>query len=422
MNEITRPFALDETLQDVAASLKVLAAKSQGTAKVYGFEIDAIESDPSSKVRYIEDAVGMTPVHMDYTNNVFDYGSWEDVWFVKDTKPCILGQDGVVQAYLDKNDYTKDIYGNAVTIDETLTGANVMIEFPKIWYKVVPSADKKSGKVYISQVKVDDGYKDFAYIAKDKSHKEHFYMAAYNGSLINDGTNDVLRSVSGQAVIQSKTGTQEITYAQANGEGWYTEDAGEIMLINFLLILLGKSTDTQTVFGRGIDTGGQTTFNSYRTGAGNTKGFFWGSNDGTQVAKLFGIENWIGLQWRRYAGDVLIGGALYSKLCWGREDGSTTDDFNTDGSGYVSVGITPTGTSGGYINEMLFTIFGMFSNISGGTSSTHYCDGQWFANANTYALRGGDAAGGAFCGAFAVRRSLGVGIAGWNLGASLSYK
>lgn len=423
MNEITRPMALDETLQDVAASLKVLAARSYGQPKIYGFEVNNAESDPSAKVTYLEDAVGMTPVHMDYANDVFDYGSWEDVWFVKDTKPCILGQDGVVQAYLDKDDYTKDIYGNTVTIDENLTGANVMIEFPKIWYKVIPSADAKSAKIYISQVKVDEGYKDYAYIAQDKSHKEHFYMPAYNGSLINDGTQDVLRSVSGQSVINSKTGLQEITYAQANGTGWYTEDAGEIMLINFLLILLGKSTDTQTVFGRGIDTGSQNAFNAYVTGAGNAKGFFWGSNDGTQVAKVFGTENFWALQWRRYAGDILINGVIYSKLCWGQEDGSTTDNFNIDGTGYVNTGITPSGTNGGYISEMYFTSNGMFSKVSSGTSTTHFCDGQWFNASDTrYAYRGGGSSSGSVCGAFAVSRYDVVGLPAWHIGAALSYK
>lgn len=423
MSEITRPMALDETLQDVAATLRVIAAKQGGYTKVYGFEINGSESDPSDMVTYIADAVGMTPAHMDYTNDKFDYGSWEDVWFVKDCKPCILGQDGVVQAYLDKDDYTKDVYGNAVTIDDTLVGANVMIEFPKIWYKVVPSADAKSAKVYIAPIKLDGEYKDYPYIASDKTHKEHFYMPAYNGSLVNDGTNDVLRSVSGKAVMYNKSGTQEIQYAQYNGSGWYTEDAGEIMLINFLLILLGKSTDTQTVFGQGITSGSDTAFYAYRTGAGNDKGLFWGDDDTTHCVKVFGIENWWGLQWRRYAGDVLVSGVQKSKLCYGQEDGSTTDNFNTDGSGYVNVGITPSGTSGGYISEMYFTTNGMYSKVSSGSATIFYTDGQWFNASDTrYAIRGGVSYCDSLCGALAVNRDLGVAVAHWARGASLSYK
>lgn len=426
MNEITRPMALDETLQDVAASLKVLAATaSPANAKVYGMRIKYdTESDPASIVKYLGDAIGLTPAHMDYTNNVFDYGDMEDLWFVRDCKPCILGQNGVVQAYLNPNDYTKDIYGNTVTIDETLTGANVMIEFPKIWMKIVPFGDDNSmADVYFSQVKVDDGYKDYPYIDYQGVHKEHFYMPAYNGSLINDGTNDVLRSVSGQAVMNSKTGTQEISYAKANGDGWYTELFGQIQLINMLLLFMGKSTDTQTVFGRGIDTGAQTAFNAYVTGAGNIKGLFWGSNDGTQLVKVFGIENWWGLQWRRYGGHIIVSGSHRVKLCYGREDGSTTDNFNTDASGYITLGAAaPSGTSGGYISKMYFSPLCMMPTVASGSSSTYFADGLWFNNsATTYAYWGGSPGYGLRCGAFFLNCGNAVGLADWNVGAALSY-
>lgn len=393
--------------------------------KVYGMRIrESVESNPASIISYLADAVGMTPVHMDYTNNVFDYGSWEDAWFIKDCKPCILGQDGVVQAYLNKNDYTKDIYGNTVTIDENLTGANVMIEFPKIWYKIVPVVPTCcDADVFISPVKLDDDYKDFAYIAQDKTHKEHFYMPAYNGSIINDGTNDVLRSLSGQAVGNSKTGTVEIEMAQRNGTGWYTETFSQVTLINLLLMLIGKSTDTQTVFGRGIDTGSQTAFNAYRTGAGNTKGMFWGSNDGTQLVKVFGIENWLALQWRRFGGLMCVKGTFKYKMCWGQEDGSTTDNYNTDASGYIeSPSPAPSGTSGGYISRMFFTSVNMLMSVIGGSSSTKYCDGGWFNNsATTYALRGGHSNIGAICGAFALGVSNAVSDTAWYRGAALSY-
>ena len=426
--------ALNDALQDTAADLSEDITTAQNTAntalayaqnKVYGMRIrESVESNPASIISYLADAVGMTPVHMDYTNNVFDYGSWEDVWFIKDCKPCILGQDGVVQAYLNKNDYTKDIYGNTVTIDENLTGANVMIEFPKIWYKIVPVVPTCcDADVFISPVKLDDDYKDFAYIAQDKTHKEHFYMPAYNGSIINDGTNDVMRSLSDQAVGNSKTGTEEITLAQMNGAGWYTETFSQVTLINLLLMLIGKSTDTQTVFGRGIDTGSQTAFNAYRTGAGNTKGMFWGSNDGTQLVKVFGIENWWSLQWRRFAGLMCVNGSFRYKMCWGQEDGSTTDNYNTDASGYIeSPSPAPSGTNGGYISRMFFTSVNMLMSVISGSSSTKYCDGGWFNNsATTYALRGGRSSDGAICGAFALGVSGAVSDAGWGRGAALSY-
>ena len=420
---ITANGTYDATDDSLKGYSSVSVDVNQG---VYGFHINGNESDPSARVTYLADAIGATPAHMDYENNVFDYGSWRDAWFIKGIKPCILGQDGVVQKYLDPNDYEKDIDGNSVTIDSTLSGANVMIEFPKIWYKVIPDADDKySGSVFISKTKLDDGYKDYAFIDYQGNHKDHFYMAAYNSAQINN----VLRSVSGAQVIDSLTGQQEVDRASANGNGWFTEDSGEVLLINFLLILIGKSTNTQAVFGKGISVSGSQTINrEFRTGVHNKRGLFHGTNSGeanvyTNAVKVFGIENWWGFQWRRYAGDMLVEGQRKIKLCYGQEDGSTVDAFNSTGSGYVNVGDTPSGTGGGYINKMVFGHDGMFSSISSGTETTYYCDGQWYSNSSArYAFRGGASDGGGRVGAFYVHLSADFGLAYWHIGACVSFK
>ena len=431
MATVTKPIVLDETGKKIQEALEGIRTELSGKRiKIYGFHVDGGESDPDSMITYLEDAVGMTPAHMDYTNDKFDYGSWGDVWFIKECKPCILGQNGIVQKYLDPNDYTKDVDGNAVTIDENLTGANVMVEFPKIWLKVVPDADPKSGSVYISNEQVDSGYHDFPYIDHRGRHQEHFYMAAYNSSTISN----VLRSISGQTTTKTKSlsGTTEISYAEANGSGWSTEHAGQVMLINFLLMLIGKSTNTQTVFGEGLHTNGsEAVNNSFPTGVHNTKGLFYGTNSGaaatyTNAVKVFGIENWYGFQWRRYRGDILDSGVLKIKLCYGTEDGSTTHNFNTDGTGYRTVtNGTPSGTSGQYISQMTFDDDGMYAktanNSDAGTNKA-YCDGYWFSFSGVrFAGRGGASADGSRVGAFYVSRYNVVSNAYWDFGAAVSY-
>lgn len=427
MSEITSPILLDKTGKEIVSALLELKniIKNNGYVQ-YGFYIDGTKSDPYEMVTYLEDAVGMTPAHMDYDTDTFDYGSWENAFFMP--RPCILAQSGYVMKYLDKDDFTKDVDGNTVAIDAGLINANVMIEFPKIWYKVIPSADDKSGAVYIASEKIDSAYKDYAYIDYQGVHKRHFYMPAYNGSLVDD----VLRSISGQTVMKTKTAQQEVIFAQANGNGWYTEDAGEIMLINFLLILMGKSVDTKTVFGQGLHAGGSEIVNDgFRTGVHNAKGMFYGTNSGEissgsygNAVKVFGIENYWGFQWRRYAGDMLVNGARKVKLCYGTEDGSTTNAYNLDASGYVDIDATPSGASGVYISEMKFNASGMYSKVSSGTARTYYCDGQWFNNTNAqiYALRGGDSYYGARVGAFCVALNNTAPFAYWGFGAAPSYK
>ena len=106
------------------------------------------------------------------------------------------------------------------------------------------------------------------------------------------------------------------------------------------------------------------------------------------------------------------------------KDGSTVSNYNTDGTGYIAItNSTITGTSGGYIKKMLFTVYGMFESEVTGSSSTYYCDGGWFDNAIiAFAVFGGALHGGARGGASCVGLDSGAGVAGWGVGAPLSFK
>jgi len=197
------------------------------------------------------------------------------------------------------------------------------------------------------------------------------------------------------------------------------------MLINFLLILMGKSTDTDAVFGHGHTTGASSAAGLTASGALDDKGMFYGYNDETHAVKVFGMENWWGNHWRRYAGHILDGGTQKIKLTYGQQDGSSASGYNQTGSGYLTVpNATPTGTSGGYISKARFTANGLFPFEASGTSSTYYCDGLWFNNSGQkYALRGGLASGdGRLCGALYVYLSYAPGNAIWDFGAALSCK
>jgi hypothetical protein len=431
---ITSPIILDSTGKRIAESLSgIEKALKRGSYTLYAFHIDGSESNPASKVTYLEDAKGMTPAYMDYTNGVFNYGSWKDAFFMP--KPCMVLQEGIVDYYLDPDDYTKKEDGTASDVADTSYAGNAMMEWgqngKKIWYKVVPDpGDVTSGTVYICDEQLDPSYHAWSFINNQGRLVDHFYTPIFNGSSVNDGTKDVMRSISGLAVTQSLPGTTEIDRCKNNNLGdevlWYTEVAADRILINFLLILMGKSTDTQAVFGNGLITGSQSALNSYRTGALNDKGLFFGYSDQTHAVKVFGMENFWGAQWRRHAGYILSGGTQKLKLTYGRQDGSTADAYNTDGTGYLSMGITPTGTSGGYIDTMNFNEYGMFGKNMGGTgsgSSTYYCDAQWFNNSgDRYALFGGCSNDGLPCGALYCRLSNAVSGSYWAYGVALSYK
>ena len=396
---------------------------------VYGFHINGNESDPFESVTYIADSEGMTPVHMDFENNTFDYGTWEDAFFMP--KPCMVKYDGTLDYYLDPNDYTKKIDGTTSDIDNISYEGNAMIEWGgggKIWYKIVPDdQDNSSATIFFSNAQMDSDYVDWSFHNYKGENIDKFYTPIYNGST--DGTR--LRSMSGQVCIQSKTAQQEIDLAKANNvDGnsiWYTEILSDIQLVNLLLVLIGKSLDTQSVFGRGNDSGyvddSSQNYGLLNSGTMDTKGMFWGSNDGTSGVKVFGMENWWGNQWRRYAGDINDNGVHKVKYTYGTEDGSTEVGFNTTGQGYKVINEALPSASVSYIQKMKFEKNEISPLTASGTSSTYYCDGLWTNNAQVnYAMRGGHCGAVAPSGAFCLRLNSPPATAGWGSGASLSCK
>ena len=440
--EIMEPPALDSTMKKILSTMQKgfddVSAAISGKGTVYAFYIDGTEGDPAERVTYLKDAVGMTPAGLD-TNGVFQYGSWEDAFFMP--RPCMLKSDGTVDYYLDPEDYTKKTDGTASDVANTSYDGNAMMEWgqngKKIWMKIVPSADNLSATVYIADYQADEDYHDWPFHNCNGVSVDHFYTAIYNGSIIN-GT---MRSLSGQTVSKSKTAAEEIAAARANNAGtsvlWDTEHYADITLINMLLILMGKSTDTQTVFGQGASTGGSETVNdTFTTGVHNAKGLFYGTTSGAvssnsfgNCVKVFGMENWWGFQWRRYLGHVMINGAQKVKLTYGQEDGSTADDYVVEGvptgAGFISTGATAlSGTSGDYIKYEFFTETGMVPcGALGSYSTTWYADGCWYNNGITSVpLRGGASGYGAHGGAFCAGLTYAASGATWGFGAALSCK
>ena len=93
--------------------------------------------------------------------------------------------------------------------------------------------------------------------------------------------------------------------------------------------------------------------------------------------------------------------------------------YNTSGTGYVDTGVTPGGTSGGFISACKMTEHGLIPMTASGSETTQYPDGEWFA-ANCYALVGGCCGAGLPVGALALSVFNALSTAGWYFGSALS--
>lgn len=361
---------------------------------LFGYDLVKSTSSPSGRVSYPDDVdnAGFTPAKMNFGGS-FSYGDWN---FAPGEKfmprPCMLTYAGVVDHYLNPNDYTQKAEGGASKVADTSFGGNAMMEWPKIYTK-----RWEEGGVYhfrCSDTPQDESWECWSNYDRLNNQIDHFYTPIYFGSNVSNK----LRSISGQANMVSQNATTEINYAKANGNDWYTEVLADRLLIQDLLVMMGKSTDGQTVYGKGrCDTN-----SAVNTGTMNSRGMFWGSNNGTDGVKVFGMEHFWGNLWRRTAGWMNVNGTQKVKLTRGTKDGSTASDYNTDGNGYKTVsGATPSGTSGGYISSMKTEGFGRIPITASGSSSTFEADGLYYNNSGTmYAIVGGTWDDDLHCGPF----------------------
>lgn len=435
---------------------------------IYGFHIDPDESDPEDAVTYLMDAVGMEPAKMGTT--AFNYGSWKNAFFMP--KPCMLKYDGTVDYYLDPNDFTKKVDGTASDISNYAYNGNAMMEFPKIWFKFVAGVAEGEGYFYASNQQVDDTYHCWANYDSDGNQTDHFYMSIYNG-VIYDGK---MRSLSGKklslwsttAYSSSTTytvdsivnydnkmwkcitavetaeefdptkweqfgfngnteGQQEVDAAVANDttvkSEWYIDTWCDRVLITALLYLMGKSLDLQSIYGRGIDSGSQSAVGDYTTGTANDKGLFYGvTTNGNSVVKVFGIENFWALRFRRMAGCIgKSNGTVAYKMTSSAADGSTATAYNTGGTGYlIDNTVRP---SNGYVSKMGFGAWGLIPrSVAGGNSNIYYCDYFYTNNsALTFALVGGASGYNLNCG-FAADLGTAFTYRRWSIAAALSCK
>lgn len=389
---------------------------------LFGYDLVQTTSSPTGRVSYPSDVdnAGFTPAAMNFSTSKFNYGSWN---FAPGEKfmprPCMLTYAGVVDEYLNPDDYTKNTENLASQVANVSFNGNAMMEWPKIFTK----RWEENGVYHFrcSDTPQDDTWECWSNYDRLNNQIDHFYTPIYFGST-NSSSGNKLRSLSDVSNKVSTTADQEISSAKANGDDWYIEVLADRLLIQDLLVMMGKSTDGQTVFGSGRSASSNSS--AVNTGTMNTRGMFWGSNNGTDGVKVFGMEHFWGNLWRRTAGWINDKGTQKVKLTRGTHDGSTATDYNTTGSGYKTIsGATPTGTSGGYIKTMKTEAFGRLPVDASGSSSTFEADGLWFASSNVYyACVGGYWAYDLLCGPFSADLGYAASLSASPFGAALSCK
>lgn len=355
----------------------------------FGYRIDKNNPDPYERVSYLYDAVGMTPAKMDFAADKFNYGSWNSAWFVKNNIPVILSQEGEIVEYLNPDNYLVNTDGEDVSEYVSYrTNNNVMAQIPLCYVKRYE--DENYQYEIISNKRYDEDYFAYAHTDIDGKIKDNFYCGAFaSGGGYHGDVSNRLVSLDNQDFSQGQTVEQLYICAKLNGEHWNILSWSQHELLRTWCTLLGKSTNSQAVFGNGV-CGGNTT--SFLAVSGNLKnrGQFYGLSTSSHM-KAFHIEDLWGNQWDAIVGLINIDGTIYVKMT-----PEYTISEEIDGYGYTDTELTPVGNTStdSYITKTRLNKYGMLPiEATGGSANSYYCDTTYTDNTKIVpALVGGSSA------------------------------
>ena len=359
--------------------------------KYYGVKITVGNSNPSSGVTYIEDAVGMSPG-----------SSWDNTSIFKNIKPCLV-KNGVVQYYLNPNNLAQKTDGSDANINTTVYG-DVMIEIPKIGYKM--TTDGPDRYVYITDDPAAEGYCYRAHSLDSEGDCDKIYIGAYLGFV----ENGKLYSISDRSPTANASLTSFRNYASTRGVGYQLMSFYPLTLLQCLYLIKYKNRDGQSAIGRGL----VSTSNKYNTGNTNNKGIDYGpSASGEQMCFLNIEDFWGNLYW--WIDGLYCDNSRNIKTAY-KSFNDTGADYSYTKSSEVYSNI------GNYLSDIQGTNEGGFiAKVVNGSSTTYYADYATLS-AGSCASFGGAWADGDFAGPF----SLGVSYAASDsysyLGARLMYK
>lgn len=362
--------------------------------KTYTVRIDLNNSDPEIACEYMDDAVGMTP----------GYNSWKDKPIIQSIKPCVLN-NGEVQYYLQKDDYTKKEDGTASVLDGT--DGDVMVEIPKIGYHLWN--DENYQYVSVTEDPNKEGYCYYAHSLETNGDCDKIYYGAYYG-YINESN---LYSRSGVSPIINTSLTNFRVYAANRGIGYSLESFFSRTLMQCLYVIMYKNLNSQIALGQGLTSA----IARAKTGGTNSQSFCYGTTSGSNQVKFLGIEDF----WGNISG--WLDGIYCDNNYNIKTDYRNSVFTSTDGNNFQFS--TTTGASqnySGYTNKIIGTnTTGFVPSEVSGSDSTYFAD-EGNVNSDCFGICGGAWSDGAKVGAFCFRLNRSATTSSRYFGARLLYK
>lgn len=249
----------------------------------------------SYRVTYGADCADWQPATMDVynTGTITDTYGILNKWPFNKIKPCLV-EDGKLLGYLNPNDYSQ--FEDGSPADITNTAYDVMVEFPKIYYKIEQDWDgvavwntctKADIKIYISN-KAKDGYVCYSHMRQGIEY-DSIYVAAYENYSVENGILCCSGLESDRAYYHGYilNHIEELKGAQYGTFNYHVAT-----MLQLLSLLLFKEYHGASTYGTGYICGGASYAEALNpTGINNDKGMFYGLYTPGTSNKLFGLEN-----------------------------------------------------------------------------------------------------------------------------------
>lgn len=252
-------------------------------SKIYSFEINLNESDPSRSITYLDESTKYTTPE-----------SWDQCPLFAGLRPCIL-KNGKVKYYLDPNDYERKLDGTYS--DLTGIDGDAMVEFPAIVYRVEEKTnDKIKFNLTIDEKLASSGEGwnalHLEYEGMKKFGKK-MYISIYVAE--EDKLNNTLVSIASRrtGLFQGKRLEEILNLLKRKTPNTFAFNFYAYELILLLTMLRFKTTDLATLFNlQEYKTLGLSEEEKYKVGDLTKGGLFSGCGSETpqEAIKLCGIE------------------------------------------------------------------------------------------------------------------------------------
>lgn len=252
---------------------------------VYGFVEHMDILAPTQRIDYIGANRFFTPITMNMSTHIANYGSWSDFEWLLGNRPAMVRRDGTLDYYLDPSDYTKKEDGSESDVANVDYDGNAFAWIPKIYKQEEIIGSDRYVRFSLEPM---EGFEAIGFIDENMNELDGVWIPMFYGW--RDASGKMRSIANGDIATHSTNTSAEYTAISTNGERYKFFGGSITETLVDMMLMLAKTTELQGAFGygnrNGYNSADATTYGKTANLAINC-GQFWGSTDGKSTNRAF---------------------------------------------------------------------------------------------------------------------------------------